>query len=265
MVNKAWHNWKSTPFDLWQFPLNFAIWCFTAGCGVSMRTTSNPKTPFLRACIDSMPPIGPDVSWRSCVSPFPEISLTSGTRTLTMPGPTSGSAPSSECHLTLTGGRRWTISVKALAVIVSIWSPQDPTATCTKPRDHSFTGSMPFAITAWMTYLLDNSNGFTKAGVERLNDSIRTYVWAILGAQSQTRSDILKAGMGCDAQKQFLANVEDAIVAPVDIPSSITRYQKMLQYASTPWTSCIELGSTCHRATWNSIRETTRAITTKSS
>ena len=83
-------------------------------------------------------------------------------------------------------------------------------------------------------FILDKSEGFTQAGVERLNDSIRTYVWAILGAQAQTRSKIFKAGTGFDAQKQFLANVEDAIASPVDIPSSIARYQKTLQYASTP-------------------------------
>ena len=87
---------------------------------------------------------------------------------------------------------------------------------------------------AWTMFILDKSEGFTQAGVERLNDSIRTYVWAILGAQAQTRSNILKAGTGFDAQKQFLANVEDAIASPVDIPSSIARYQKTLQYASTP-------------------------------
>ena len=69
--------------------------------------------------------------------------------------------------------------------------------------------------------------------MERLNDSIRTYVWAILGAQAQTRSNILKTGTGFDAQKQFLADIEDAIASPVDIPSSISRYQKTLQYAST--------------------------------
>ena len=70
--------------------------------------------------------------------------------------------------------------------------------------------------------------------MERLNDSIRTYVWALLGAQAQTRSNILKTGTGFDAQKQFLANIEDAIASPVDIPNSIARYQKTLQYASTP-------------------------------
>ena len=42
------------------------------------------------------------------------------------------------------------------------------------------------------------------------------------------------AETGFDAQKLFLANVEDAIASPVDIPRSIARYQKTLQYASTP-------------------------------
>ena len=83
---------------------------------------------------------------------------------------------------------------------------------------------------AWTMFIPDKSEGFTQAGVERLNDSIRTYVWAILGAKAQTRSNILKAGTGFDAQKQFLANIEDAIASPVDIPSSIARCQKTLQY-----------------------------------
>ena len=30
---------------------------------------------------------------------------------------------------------------------------------------------------AWTTFVLDKSEGFTQAGVERLNASIRTYVW----------------------------------------------------------------------------------------
>ena len=81
------------------------------------------------------------------------------------------------------------------------------------------------------SFVLDKSVGFTQAGIERINDSIRTYVWAILGAQAQTRSSILGKGKAFDAQKQFLSNVEDAIYSEVDIPSSIDRYQSTLQYA----------------------------------
>ena len=89
----------------------------------------------------------------------------------------------------------------------------------------------PEAKNAWSTFILDDSKGFTRASVERINDSIRTYCWAILGSQSQTRTDILGTGTAFDAQKQFLANIEDAINSPVDLPSQIARYQNTLKYA----------------------------------
>ena len=94
----------------------------------------------------------------------------------------------------------------------------------------------PGAEQAWKTFILDKSEGFTQPGVERLNDSIRTYVWAILGAQAQTRTGILTLRgntTSFDAQKQFLANIEDAISSPVDLPSAISRYQDVLQYAGS--------------------------------
>ena len=83
---------------------------------------------------------------------------------------------------------------------------------------------------AWTSFVLDRSEGFMQAGVERVNDSMRHCAWAILGVKAQTRSNILKT----DSQKQFLANIGDAIASPVDIPSGIAKYQKLLQYASTP-------------------------------
>ena len=41
----------------------------------------------------------------------------------------------------------------------------------------------------------------------------------------------LGSGSAFDAQKQFLANIEDAINSAVDLPSSIERYQSTLRYA----------------------------------
>ena len=81
------------------------------------------------------------------------------------------------------------------------------------------------------SFVDDEASGFTRAGISRINDSIRTLAWAILGAQAQTRSSILGTGRAFDAQKQFLANVEDSIESAVDLPSSIDRYQSTLQYA----------------------------------
>ena len=38
-------------------------------------------------------------------------------------------------------------------------------------------------------------------------------------------------GTAFDAQNQFLANIQDAINSPVDLPSQIARYQNTLKYA----------------------------------
>ena len=82
------------------------------------------------------------------------------------------------------------------------------------------------ATDAWTTFILDNASGLTRAGVERINESIRTYCWALLGSQSQTRTDILGTGTAFDAQKQFLANVEDVInslwICPVKLQDTKT-------------------------------------------
>ena len=83
---------------------------------------------------------------------------------------------------------------------------------------------------AWSTFVLGDSIGFTQAGMGRINASIRTYVWALLGAQAQTKSRITES---FEAQKQFLALVEEAINSPVDVQASINRYQDILQYASS--------------------------------
>ena len=37
MGNKAWQIKQNTPFSWWQCQLNFALWCASAGCGVSFE------------------------------------------------------------------------------------------------------------------------------------------------------------------------------------------------------------------------------------
>ena len=56
---------------------------------------------------------------------------------------------------------------------------------------------------AWVKLILDESQGFTDIGMERINDSIRTYVYAVLGAQAQAETGILTPGTGLDAKRYF--------------------------------------------------------------
>ena len=217
-----WHAWTSTPFDWWKCQLNFALWCAGAGCGVSFEDHLQATDLLLRGLYTFHVYYTTRGILEELRVALPR-DLTSGTRRLTMPGPTSGSAPSSECQLTQTGGRL----DNGCQGLGSYSTYMEPSGA----YRHSHQAQGPFfhlmdanrhyrdISRAWTTFILDNSNGFTRAGVHRLIDSIRTYIWAILGAQYQTRSNILKAGTVFDAQGQFVSNVEDAIASPVDIPA----------------------------------------------
>ena len=47
MGNEAWDNWQHAPMTWWQCQLNFALWCATAGCGVSVDDHLQAKDPLL--------------------------------------------------------------------------------------------------------------------------------------------------------------------------------------------------------------------------
>ena len=47
MANKAWQIWQNTPFSCWQCQLNFALWCASAGCGVSFEDQLQAEKPLL--------------------------------------------------------------------------------------------------------------------------------------------------------------------------------------------------------------------------
>lgn len=57
--------------------------------------------------------------------------------------------------------------------------------------------------TAWSAFIIDDWQGFTQPGVESLNDSIQTYVYAILNVQGRTRTHIIGTGIVFDGQRIF--------------------------------------------------------------
>ena len=86
---------------------------------------------------------------------------------------------------------------------------------------------------AWRLFMLNKSDVLTRPGIERLADSIQTYVWSVLTAQVQIRTGILGTGAAFRAQTQFKTNVETAINSPVDAEAAIIRYQDVVQNASS--------------------------------
>ena len=74
-------------------------------------------------------------------------------------------------------------------------------------------------------FMPKESEGLTKAGESRLNQSIEAFVYCILGSQVNVRSSIIGSGGSAkEVQSEFLVLMEDAIRQP-DISKSVQRFQ----------------------------------------
>ena len=80
-------------------------------------------------------------------------------------------------------------------------------------------------------FLCPVSHGLTSAGLSRINQSIESFCYAILGSQVDVRSSISGSqGSAIETQRQFLSMVEDAIRNP-HISKSVQRFQLAIQSA----------------------------------
>ena len=75
------------------------------------------------------------------------------------------------------------------------------------------------------------SHGLTSAGLSRINQSIESFCYSILGAQVNVRSSMAGSqGSSIETQREFLSLVEDAIRNP-DISKSVQRFQLAIESA----------------------------------
>ena len=75
------------------------------------------------------------------------------------------------------------------------------------------------------------SHGLTSAGLSRINQSIESFCYAILGSQVNVRSSIAGSqGSSIETQREFLSLVEDAIRNP-DLGKSVQRFQLAIESA----------------------------------
>ena len=80
-------------------------------------------------------------------------------------------------------------------------------------------------------FLCPVSHGLTSAGLSRINQTIESFCYAILGSQVDVRSSIAGSqGSAIETQRQFLSMVEDAIRNP-DISKSVQRFQLAIESA----------------------------------
>ena len=259
--------WLAGPnFEYWPQTLNFAFFCATTGCGVSRRILFEDKMRDGKNDLtDSelkLPPQVRSFFWFHVYFTVRRILFELGgvQNSLPLPGDTAFSQtenkydiPSfericAEFGISPNADFRFTKGDNhGLGSVFEYFSYSGYTKTPfkypskeTKFADEGGRASdgnlVPYienteARNQYEYFLCPVSHGLTSAGLSRINQSIESFCYAILGSQVDVRSSISGSqGSAIETQRQFLSMVEDAIRNP-EISKSVQRFQLAIQSA----------------------------------
>ena len=259
--------WLADPnFEYWPQTLNFAFFCATTGCGVSRRILFEDKMRDGKNDLtDSeliLPPQVRSFFWFHVYFTVRRILFELGgpQNSLPLPGDTAFSQtenkydiPSfericAEFGISPNADFRFTRGDNhGLGSVFEYFTNSGYTKTPfkypskeTKFEDEGGRASdgnlVPYienteARNQYEYFLCPVSHGLTSAGLSRINQSIESFCYAILGSQVDVRSSISGSqGSAIETQRQFLSMVEDAIRNP-DISKSVQRFQLAIESA----------------------------------
>ena len=258
--------WLAGPnFEYWPQTLNFAFFCATTGCGVSRRILIEDKMRDGKNDLtDSELKIPPQVRsffWFHVYFTVRRILFELGgvQNSLPLPGDTAFSQTENKYDIPsfericadlvspqtpIFGLQEATIMASGVFLNISLLSytktPFKYSSKETKFEDEGGRASdgnlVPYienteARNQYEYFLCPVSHGLTSAGLSRINQSIESFCYAILGSQVDVRSSISGSqGSAIETQRQFLSMVEDAIRNP-DISKSVQRFQLAIESA----------------------------------
>ena len=209
---KDWNHYK---FTIWQSQLNFAVFCASSACGVSVEHL-NAKEPMIRSI------------YRFHVYYHIRRIL----KILEIPLPYENSFNQ---YNNLYNHEKF----------IGICSEYGVSNDLTKWRNQKYFST--WQSRAWetgksgMSYINENSfsrwiieklDGLTTLSLLKLSETVRNYGYLILTSQTSTRGPIVgHEARNLDAQRTFLNTFENIVNRRVNIPEDIRRFQKTLQYA----------------------------------
>ena len=83
-------------------------------------------------------------------------------------------------------------------------------------------------LTRW---IIPQSKGFTRNGIEQISRSVRAYVYLVLTSQVQARSSMVgNSTAAVDAQKMFKGTFNELINEDYSIGIDIARYQRLREH-----------------------------------
>ena len=259
--------WLAGPnFEYWPQTLNFAFFCATTGCGVSRRILFEDKMRDGKNDLtDSELKIPPQVRsffWFHVYFTVRRILFELGgpQNSLPLPGDTAfnqtenkydipsfericaefGISPNADFRFTRGDNHGLGSVFEYFSYSGYTKTPFKYPSKETKFADEGGRASdgnlVPYienieARNQYEYFLCPVSHGLTSAGLSRINQSIESFCYAILGSQVDVRSSISGSqGSDIETQRQFLSMVEDAIRNP-NISKSVQRFQLAIQSA----------------------------------
>ena len=212
--DKLWTNWNKAPLKLWQTQLNYAVFCASSACRVSLAHLNYTKHTMIRSVYHFhvyyhvrrilkrlQVPLPHETSFNATDNPYTESEF--------------------------------------LKICEDYGVPNDPM----RFRDEKFYWTYqrgvgwpndyigPDSMTRW---IIEKSVGFTVVGLLRISESVRASAYLILSSQASARSGIVDNTVSAlTAQSAFLNNFENVVNRRVNIQEDIKRYQDTLSYASS--------------------------------
>ena len=209
---KDWDHYK---FTIWQSQLNFAIFCASSACGVSVEHL-NAKEPMIRSI------------YRFHVYYHIRRIL----KILEIPLPYENSFNqynNSYNHEKFIG----ICSEYGVSNNLTKWRNQKYFSTWqSRAWETGKPGMSYINENSWSRWIIEKSDGLTMLGLQKISESVRDYTYLILTSQTSTRGQIVgHEARDLDAQRTFLNTFENIVNRRVNIPEDIRRFQKTLQYA----------------------------------
>ena len=213
--DQKFKDWDHYKFTIWQSQLNFAIFCASSACGVSVEHL-NAKEPIIRSI------------YRFHVYYHIRRIL----KILEIPLPYENSFNqfnnpyNHEKYIHI-------CSEYGVSNDLTKWRNQKYFSTWQSRAWETGKAGMSYLNeNSWSRWIIEKSDGLTTLGLKKISETVRDYAYLILTSQTSTRGQIIgHEARNLDAQRVFLNTFEDVVARRVSIPEDIQRFQKTLQYA----------------------------------
>ena len=213
--DQKFKDWDHYKFTIWQSQLNFAVFCASSACGVSVDHLNTKETMI-----------------RSIYRFHVYYHIRRILKILEIPLPYENSFNqynNSYNHEKFIG----ICSEYGVSNDLTKWRNQKYFSTWqSRAWETGKPGMSYINENSWSRWIIEKSDGLTTLGLQKISETVRDYAYLILTSQTSTRGPIVgHEARNLDAQRTFLNTFENIVNRRVNIPEDIRRFQKTLQYA----------------------------------